>query len=182
MLVEDGDRVALECQLVGDRQAGRAAADDGDLLAGQLGGLVELQVVLDRVLAEEVLDRVDADVVLDLVAVAAGLAGCRADAAHDGGQRVGLGQAAPGIFLPGHDRLAIGADRGLFDATDDVQVAADVFAGRAGTLAGRRGLDVGRTLVCPARLKNIVLPTRDLGVTFLVTAERQFGVLGFGRD
>jgi len=102
--------------------------------------------------------------------------------AHDRGQRVGFGQAAPGVFLPGHDRLAVGADRRLLDAADDVQIAADVLTGGTGALARGRGLDVGRALVGPAGLEDVVLPTLDLVVAFLVTAERQLGVLGIGRD
>jgi len=75
-----------------------------------------------------VLDRVDADVVLDLVAVAAGLARRGADATHHRGKRVGLGEAAEGVLLPAHLRLAVGAERRLLDAADDVEVAADVLA------------------------------------------------------
>jgi hypothetical protein len=137
-----------------------------------------LQVVRDRVFAEEVLDRVDADMVLDFIAVAAGFAGRRADTAHHRGEGVGFGQATPGVFLPGHERLAVGADRGLFDPAYDVEVAANVFARGAGTLAGRRGLDVGRTLVAEAGLEDFVLPAFDLYITVLVAAEGQlFGLV-----
>ncbi len=176
MLVEDGDIVALERQLVGRRQAGGTAADDGDLLAGLLRRRVELEVVRDGVLAEIVLDGVDADVVFDLVAVAAGLAGRRADAAHHRREGIGFGQAAPGVFLPRHDRLAVRADGRLLDAAHDVQIAADVLAGRAATLAGRRRLDVGRALVGIAGLEDDFLLALPLGVAVLVATERQLGV------
>ncbi len=181
VVVEDGHGMALQSQLVGHGKAGGAATDDRDLLAGLLFGLLELQVVLDGVLAEVVLDRVDADVVFNLIAVAAGFARGGADTAHHGGQRIGFRQPSPGIFLPGHDRLAIGAHRWLFDAANDVQIAADVLTRRAGALAWRSGLNVGRTLVGPTCLEDVVLPTLDLGVAFLVAAERQRGVLGIGR-
>jgi len=80
VLVEDRDGMAHLAELVGARQAGRPAADHGDLLAGRHLGRLVRELVRVRVVAEEVLDRVDADVVLDLVAVAAGFARRRADA------------------------------------------------------------------------------------------------------
>jgi hypothetical protein len=181
MLVEDRAAMALEGQVVGGGEAGRAAADDRYFLAGRLFRGLELEAVLDCPVAEVVLDRVDADMVLDLVAVAAGFTGGGADAAHHGGQRVGFGQAAPRILLPGHGRLAVGAERGFLDAAHDVEVAADVLAGRAGALAGWRRLDVGRALVGIAGLENLLLPTLELGVAFLVAAEVQFLGLDFRR-
>jgi hypothetical protein len=45
------------------------------------------------------LDRVDADRLVELAAVARGLAGVIADAPHDRGQRIVLGQLAPGGFV-----------------------------------------------------------------------------------
>ena len=163
--VEDGDRVALEGELVGHRQAGRAAADDGHLLAGGEVGRGEGQIVGDGVFAEEVLDRVDADEVFHLVAVAARFTGCRADAAHDGGEGVGLGQAAEGVFLPLH------AGRRLLDAAHDVQVTADVLARGAAALAGRRALDVGRALVRVVGVEDLLLPGTRRGVAVLVAPE-----------
>ena len=174
VLVEDRDGVALLRELVGAGQAGRPAADHGDLLAGRRLGRRERELVRDRVLAEEVLDRVDADVVLDLVAVAAGLARRRADAAHHRRERVRLGQPAPGVFLPRHAR------RRLLDAAHDVEVAADVLARRAAALARRRRLDVGRALVRPARLEDLVAPRLPLRVAVAIAAERELRFLRSG--
>jgi hypothetical protein len=161
-------------QLVGRRQAGGAAADDGDLLAGFTGRLLEADVVVQGPVAKEVLDGVDADVFFHHVAVAAGLAGSRADTAHDGREGVGGGETTEGVFLPA---LAAG---GLFDAAHDVQVAADILAGGAGALAGRGGKHILRALVRPAGLENLFLGTAIvfLGLAVLVTAPGQtFGFL-----
>ena len=166
-LVEEGHRVALQRQLVGHRQTRRPATDDGHGLAGQFLGLVEGQLLLDGPFTQEMLDGIDADEIFHLVAVAAGLAGCRADAAHHAGQRVGLGQAAPGVLLPRH------AGGRLLDAAHDVQVAADVLARRAAALAGRRALDVGRALVRVVGVEDLLLPGQRLGVAVLVAAEGQ---------
>jgi hypothetical protein len=115
--------------------------------------------------------------IFDFIAVAAGFAGRRADTAHHRGEGVGFCQATPGVFLPGHGRFAVGAERRLFDPAHDVEVAADVLARGAGTLAGRRGLDVGRALVAEAGLEDFVLPAFDL-VAVLVAAEGQlFGLV-----
>jgi len=181
-LVEDGYRVALLRQLVGRRQTRRTGADDGHLLARLQSWLGEGELVLDRIFAQEVLDRIDADVVFDLVAVAARLTGRRAHAPHHRRQRVGFGQAAPGVFLPGH------AGGRFFDAAHDVEVAADVFPRRATALAGRRALDVGGALVGVVGVEDLLLPGQRLGVAVLVAAEGQrlgaclIGVGGHGGD
>ena len=151
VLVEDGDAMAAQTQLVGGGQTGRARADDGNLLAGFGCCGREFHVVGNPPVAHEMLDRVDADMVFDHVAVAAGLTGRGTDAAHDAGEGVGFGDAAEGVFLPG------GPSGRLLDAAHDVQIATDVFAGRAGPLAGRRGEHVLRTLVRPARLEDAIL-------------------------
>ncbi len=89
----------MTAQLVGRGHAGRAAADDGDFLAAQLLGGLEGELVLVGGVADELFDGIDADEILDVVAVAAVLAGRRADAAHHGRERVGLGGAAEGVFF-----------------------------------------------------------------------------------
>ena len=168
---EDDAAMAAAAQLVSGRHAGHAAANDGDALAGLDFGLRECETIFNGVVAEELLDRVDADVFLDLDPVATALAGRRADAAHDRGKRVGFGEAAPGILLPRHGRLAVGADWRLLDAAHDIEIAADVLAGRALALAGRCRLDVGRALVGVAGLENVLVPGHMLAVAILVAAE-----------
>jgi hypothetical protein len=114
VLVEDGAAVALERQVVGRREAGRAAADDGDLLAGLVFRGLELEIVLDRPVAQVMLDRIDADMVLDLVAVAAGFAGrgqTRPITAGSGLASVRRRQAYSCQVMA---RLAVGADRAAF--------------------------------------------------------------------
>ena len=104
--LEDGGGMALAAQEIGAGEPGRAAADDGHLLAGRRAGRGQLEAVLKRIVADIVLDRVDADVVFDLVAIAAVLARRRADAPHDGRERIGLHHALEGVFLPCHARRA----------------------------------------------------------------------------
>jgi hypothetical protein len=158
VLVENGHAVATQAQLVRRCQAGRAGTDDGDFLAGfGCRGRVG-HVVGNAPVAHEVFDRVDADMVFHHVAVATGFARCGADTAHHAGEGIGFGDAAEGVFLPGH------ACWRLLDATGDVQIATDVFAGRAGALAGRRGEHVFRALVRPAGLENPVLRGADIGI------------------
>jgi hypothetical protein len=162
VLVEDRDVMAHARQLVGGGEAGRAAADDRHLLAGLRRGGGELQLVLDGVLAEEVLDGVDADVVLDLALrlqpVSQGAGQTRPITEGKGLASVRRRQA---YSCHGIDRLAVGADRRLLDAAHDVQVAADVLAGGAAALAGRRRLDVGRALVGVAGLEDLLVPGHD---------------------
>ena len=159
--------MAQPAQLVGGRQARHAAADDGDLPAGFLRRALEGELRGQRVVADELLDRVDADEVLHLVAVAAFLAGCRADPAHDGGEGIGIGRAAEGVFLPGH------AGRRLLDATHDLQPAADVLPGRAASLAGRGAVYVGRALVGRIFIEDVLAPALPDVVVVGVSTESQ---------
>jgi len=167
-LVEHRGAMPEPAQLVGGCHAGDAAADDGDLLAGLPGGLIKAQAVLQGAVADVLFHRVDADKVLDLVAVAAFLAGRGADAAHDGRERVGIGGAPEGVFLPWHP------GRWLLDAAYDLQPAADVLAGRAAALAGRRAVHVGRTLVGGILVEDVIRPAGVAVIVVFVTAEREF--------
>ena len=91
-----------------------AAAEDGHGLARRRDrGLDELEIVGDRILAEEVLDRVDADEVFDLVAVATRLTGRRADTAVVGDlRRAGrVGDVARHVPGAGGHLLYGGRDR-----------------------------------------------------------------------
>ena len=108
------------------------------------------QPLLDRPVADILLDRVDADEIVDLVAVAAVLARRRADAAHDGGKRIGLDHAVEGVLLPRH-----AGDRRLVHAARDGEPAADVVARRAAALARRRAMHVGRALVGVVGLEDL---------------------------
>ncbi len=95
--LEDRGGVAVLGQVAGAAQAGRAAADDGDLLVegdGQLLG----QVGGGAVVAGEALEAGDGDGLVDRAARAGRLAGVRADAAADRREGVGLGGDAVGVF------------------------------------------------------------------------------------
>jgi hypothetical protein len=164
-LVEQRNGVALARQLVGGRQAGRAAADDGHLLAGLRQRLGKGQLVLDGIVAQEVFHRVDANKVFHLVAVAARLTRRRADPAHHRRKRVGLGQTPKRIGLPAH------ACRRLLDATHDVEVAPDVLAGRATALARCGALDVGGALVRVAGIEDVLLEGAHPVVAVFVAAK-----------
>ena len=159
--------VALQRQLVRRREAGRSAADHGHFLATLCLGLGVGQLVGDRVVAQKMFDRIDADEVLHLVAVAARLAGGRADPAHDGRKRIGFGQAPERVLLPLHSRGR------LLDAAHDVEVTADVFTGRATALARRGALDVGRAFMRMVGVEDLLLPGARLVVAVLVAAKSQ---------
>ena len=139
--------MALSAQLVSAGQTADAATDDGDAFARFLFRFGEGQTLFDRIVAQKLLDRVDADIVLHTGAVATVLARRRADAAHDGRERVALSQPAPGIFLPRHGRLAVRADWWLLNAAHNIEPTADVLASRATALARWRALNVGRAFV-----------------------------------
>src|SRR5262249_5747177 len=138
-------------QEVGRREAGRAAADNSNRLARGFTGRGQLGVLLDRPIADVLFDRVDTDEVVDLVAIAAVFAGGRAYAAHHGGERVRLHHAVEGVFLPGR-----AGDWRLVHLSCDGKPAADLVAGWAGALAGRRAVDIGGTFIGMVRLENLV--------------------------
>jgi len=180
VVITDGAAVAFEGQLIGGSQAGGTAADDGNFLAAGLhaSGTLERQLVLDGIVAKEMFDGVDADVIFNLVAVAAGFARRRTDAAHHRREGVGLGDATEAVFLPVHPC------RRLLDAAHDVEVAANVFTCRAGSLARRRGQHVLRTLMGVVSVKNPVAALAVLaGFAVLELAEGKtfFHVIGSGR-
>ncbi len=165
--LEDGAGVAHTAQLIGAGEAGDAAAHQGDPLARRRAGRMQRQPVFERVVADMMLHRIDADEALDLVAVTAVLAQRRTDAAHDGGKRIGLGDALEGVFLPRH------AHRRLLDAARDVQPAANILAGRAAPLTGRRPVYIGRALIGFIGDENPLAQLHILVVAILVTAKRK---------
>ncbi len=124
--LEDGGLVAEQRQVAGARQAARAGADDRHLLfEGRLDGLGQRHVAEGEV-ADEALEAGDGDRLLDLAARAVGLALVGADAAADGGERVGLA---------GH---AVGVGEALLGDQRDVALGRGVHG--AGALAGRMAL------------------------------------------
>src|SRR5215218_9535397 len=121
--------------MIGGREAGRAGADDEHTVPGLGGGRREAPAAFDRLVAEEALDRVDADRAVNGRAVARALAGVIADPPHHGRQRVVLNERAPGALVI----AGFGVKK----------PALDVFARRAGVVAGRQAVDIDRALGAP---------------------------------
>ena len=131
VLLEHRRLVAHGGEVVGAAQAGRAAADDGDLLLPavldvgadvHLGDEARLRVQV--LLRDELLHRVDGDGLVDGAAGAGVLAAAVAHAPADGRERI--------LPLDELQRLGVLALGGL------LQVALDGDVRRAGGLAGRR--------------------------------------------
>ena len=135
--VVDRHGMAETGQVVGGREPGGASTDDQHPLPRALPGHVHGPAVLDRLVAEEALHRVDPDRLVELAAVAGGLAGVVTDAPHDRRERVVLHDLAPSPLV------ALGTLLGL------IQPALDVFAGRAGVVAGRQAMRVDGALGPP---------------------------------
>ncbi len=121
MHFENGRSDTATAQLAGRGQAGRAAADDGDLLADQRGAGLEFEALGEGDVADVLFDCVDADEILHVVTVAAVLTGSRADAPHHGREGIGVRGAAECVLL--HADIL----RRFFDTAHDIQPAADVF-------------------------------------------------------
>ena len=130
VFIEHGDVfVAHVRQIVGARQAGRAGADDGDLLRVRIGDaavgddLRDVALVgLELLLGDKLFDLVDGDGAVDVAAGAGVLAAPVADAAANGRERV--------ILLDELERVQIAALRSQID------VALNGDMRRAGGLAG----------------------------------------------
>jgi len=131
---ENRHGVSRQAQVPGGGEAGRSRADHQHALAG-LGAGRGGPAALHRLVAEEALDGVDAHRLVELAAVAGGFASVIADAAHGGRHRVVLHQFAPGFLVVA----------GLCVE----QPALDVFAGRAGVVAGRQAVDIHRPVRAP---------------------------------
>ena len=137
VFIKHGDVfVAHVRQIVGARQAGRAGADDGDLLRVGIGDaavgndLRDVALVgLELLLGDELLDLVDGDGAVDIAAGAGFLAAAVADAAADSRERV--------ILLDELERIQIAALRGQIDVAlhGDVRRAGGLAGGGAGLVA-----------------------------------------------
>jgi hypothetical protein len=168
VIIEHGGGDALAAQLVGRGHAGGAAADDGDLLVAGQRTAGELVAFFVRGVTDELFNGVDADEIFDFVAVATILARRGTDAAHHGGEGVGVGGTLEGVFLPVH------VLRRLFDAAHDLQIAADVFPGRAAALARRGTVHIGGALVGVVTDEDLVGETVPRVFAIFKTTERQF--------
>ena len=137
VFIKHGDIfIAHVRQIVGARQAGRAGADDGDLLRVGIGDaavgddLRDVALVgLELLLGDKLLDLVDGDGAVDIAAGAGFLAAAVADAAADGRERV--------ILLDELERVQIAALRGQIDVAlhGDVRRAGGLARGGAGLVA-----------------------------------------------
>ena len=167
----------LARELVRARQAGRAAADHRDLLAGRrCGGAANASLFAiaysPRKCSTELMPTWSSTS-LRLQPVSHGAGQTRP--ITDGN---GLASVSRRHAYSCHWSTA---RRRLLDAAHDVEVAADVLAGRAAALARRRRLDVGRALVRVARLEDLLAPRLPLRVAVLVAAEGElFGAAGRG--
>ena len=97
--VAHDDVVAEASQLVRGGQPGRAGTHHEDATAGRRRRHGQRPALLDGVVAEESFDGVDAHRLVEEAAVAGRLARVVADAAHDGRERVGLHERAPGRLV-----------------------------------------------------------------------------------
>ena len=137
VFIKHGDVfVAHVRQIVGARQAGRAGADDGNLLRVRIGDAAvgndfrDVALVgLELLLGDKLLDLVDGDGAVDIAAGAGFLAAAVADAAADGRERV--------ILLDELERVQIAALRGQIDIAlhGDVRRAGGLAGGGAGLVA-----------------------------------------------
>ena len=123
--IEDGDRVPLEGEEVGGRQAGRARTDDCHGIVGPNGlALLHRGLLLGLPVREEALQVLDRQGSIDVAAPAVALAGMGADVAAHGRE---------GVVLPNQiERLLEPAER------DECHVAGHVDPRRAAALAGGR--------------------------------------------
>ena len=167
----DVDGVAEPREIIGAAQAGRPGADDRDALAGREDRrlLRDLQLVAQRVVADEALDRADRQRLVDRAAAAVPLAGMGADAAADRRERIVLPDEPVGVHI------ASGGDEG--------HVARHVDARGTGVAAGR-GVEVrahARVAVVRADMRLILVAEvsdgREYGVRGRLTETAHGGLL-----
>ena len=128
--IADHDVVPEAPQVVRRRQPARSGADDQHLQAGGRGARRKRPALLDGQVAEEAFDGVDADGGVEFAAIAGRLAGVVADAAVDGGERVGLHQQRPGLAVAASLRM--------------IEPALNRFTCRTGVIAWREQILVDR--------------------------------------
>ncbi len=82
--------------------------------------------------ADILFDGVDADILVQFQAIAVILTGMRTHPSHDRRERIGVGNALEGVFLPAHAVFR------LVNAANDIKLATNVVSARAGTLTPGR--------------------------------------------
>ena len=117
-----GAGVSHAAQVVGTGKTCDTTTNDGNLFAGIIARWMQFQFVFQAIVANKLFNRIDADIFLDLVAVATVFTRGRANSAHDGRKRIGIGHTVESVFLP-H-----GTFRRLLNTAYNVQPAADVLA------------------------------------------------------
>ena len=117
-------------EMVGGRQPAGTRADHQDALATARRVDRGQPAFARRHIAEEPFHRMDADGRIQLVSIAAGLARVVADAAMHRGQRIVAHQCFPGLAV--------------FACLRQSEPGLDVFARRAGVVAGRQEIDIDR--------------------------------------
>ena len=117
-----GAGVSHTAQVVGTGEASHTAANDGNLFTGIIARWMQFQPVFQAIVTNKLFNRIDADILLDLVAVTTVFTRGRADSAHDGRKRIGIGHAVECVFLP-HGTLWR-----LLNTAHNVQPATNVLA------------------------------------------------------
>ena len=126
----DDDWWPRQRQVPGGRETARPSADDEHALTRWRFVGRDGPPLTERHVSQESLDRMDADRFVNVLAVARVLARVIADAAMHRRHRIVADDEVPGLTVPAGLRLG---EPGL-----------DVFASRAGVVAGRQAVDVNR--------------------------------------
>ena len=82
VLVEHGDFMPFQGELIGTGQTGRATADDRHFFTGWFCTVVICKVITYRIFAKKMFYRIDPYVVFQRIAIATGFARCGANPAH----------------------------------------------------------------------------------------------------
>src|SRR6266496_2471569 len=128
----DVDLVPESGEMVSRRETAWPSAYDEHALAGRWRLNWQLPAFFSGPVAEKPLDGVDADGAVEFLAIAVILARVVADAAVDSGQRIVFHQRQPRLAVAALPRMG--------------EPSLNVLAGRAGIVAGRQEVDIGRPL------------------------------------